>query len=162
MNNSLYVDPALIAQLHQGLEKGLWTVETLNRPSDGFLRNMRVDLRCFPNGYQGIEHRNMITGELTQFDRSSSASASTNPSSKQRGEIQQKMVAPAKPSAGILSPGTSLSISGQLDKFLNHDSDQYEDPNRNAENQREEAHLGAEGEHGSQSFSELLGNRNSW
>ena len=162
MNNSFYVDPALIEQLRRGLKKGLWTVETLNRPSDGFLRNMRVDLRCFPNGYQGIQHRNMITGELTQFDRSSSASASAKPSPEQRGEIQQKMVAPAKPSAGILSAGASLPLSRHLDKILNHDSDQYEDGNRNAENKREKTYLGTEGELRPQGIPEFLGNRDSW
>ena len=46
--------------LQDGIAKGYWTLETLDRPSAGWAANTRVDSRTFPDGYRGIEHRNLL------------------------------------------------------------------------------------------------------
>jgi len=51
---------AVQKQLREGIEKGYWTLETLDRPSPGWDLNTRVDIRSHPDGYQGITHRNLL------------------------------------------------------------------------------------------------------
>lgn len=46
--------------LREGVEKGLWTVEQLDRPSFGFQDCANVDRRTFPDGYQGVQFRNLL------------------------------------------------------------------------------------------------------
>jgi hypothetical protein len=46
--------------LRRGIANGWWTLEDLDTPSPGFISNMDVDRRHFPNGYQGIQHRNLL------------------------------------------------------------------------------------------------------
>lgn len=51
---------SLVDLLRDGVKKGLWTMEALDRPSPGWLNNTRVDVRFFPDGYQGKQHRNLL------------------------------------------------------------------------------------------------------
>lgn len=46
--------------LRQGVEKGYWTFDALDRPSPGFVSCTRVDRKAFPGGYEGIQHRNLL------------------------------------------------------------------------------------------------------
>jgi len=60
-------DPtALQAILSRGVERGLWTVEQLDRPSQGWIDNTRVSSRAFKNGYQGIAYRNPLRDQPNQ------------------------------------------------------------------------------------------------
>jgi hypothetical protein len=61
------IDPvALRAILRRGVERGLWTVEQLDRPSQGWIDNTRVSAKAFRNGYQGIAYRNPLRGQPSQ------------------------------------------------------------------------------------------------
>jgi hypothetical protein len=61
------IDPvALRAILRRGLERGLWTVDQLDRPSPGWLSNTRVCPELFPNGYRGIAYSNPLRDEPEQ------------------------------------------------------------------------------------------------
>ena len=46
--------------LREGVEKGYWTVEHLDRPSLGFQDCTRVDRRHFQGGYEGVQFRNLL------------------------------------------------------------------------------------------------------
>jgi hypothetical protein len=60
-------DPtALQSILHRGVERGLWTVEQLDRPSQGWIDNTRVSSKAFRNGYQGIAYHNPLRGQPAQ------------------------------------------------------------------------------------------------
>jgi hypothetical protein len=60
-------DPtALQAILRRGVERGLWTAEQLDRPSQGWLDNTRVSSKAFKNGYQGIAYRNPLRDQPSQ------------------------------------------------------------------------------------------------
>ena len=50
----------LIKLLQNGADNGYWTVDQLDRPSPGWQTSMKVDRRYFKNGYQGIQHRNLL------------------------------------------------------------------------------------------------------
>ena len=54
------LSPSFLKTLEDGLEKGLWTLENLDKPSPGWISNTRVDLRFFPDGYTGKQHRNLL------------------------------------------------------------------------------------------------------
>ena len=61
------IDPvALRAILLRGVERGLWTVEQLDRPSPGWIDNTRVSSKAFRNGYQGIAYRNPLRDQPNQ------------------------------------------------------------------------------------------------
>ena len=46
--------------LKKAVECGHFTVEHLDTPSEGFIRNTRCDRRTFPCGYEGVQHRNLL------------------------------------------------------------------------------------------------------
>jgi len=46
--------------LRKGVANGLFTVEDLDTPSDGFRRNMAVDRKSFVGGYNGVQYRNPL------------------------------------------------------------------------------------------------------
>lgn len=46
--------------LRKAVANGLFTVEDLDTPSDGFTRNMAVDRKSFPGGYNGVQYRNLL------------------------------------------------------------------------------------------------------
>ena len=46
--------------LRDGIAKGYWTLEQLDKPSAGWIANSRVDRRTFPGGYEGVQHRNLL------------------------------------------------------------------------------------------------------
>ena len=52
--------PSLMETLRKGVESGLWTLEQLDRPTTSWVSNTRVDKRFFKDGYQGIQHRNLL------------------------------------------------------------------------------------------------------
>ena len=54
------MNPAIRQQLIDGVAKGYWTLEQLDTPSQGFIRNTRCDRRTFPCGYEGVQHRNLL------------------------------------------------------------------------------------------------------
>ena len=47
-------------QLREGVEKGYWTIEQLDRPSAGFQACTKVDRRIFAGGYEGVQFRNLL------------------------------------------------------------------------------------------------------
>ena len=47
--------------LREGVEKGYWTLDSLDRPSPGFISCTHVDRETFPGGYEGVQHRNLLT-----------------------------------------------------------------------------------------------------
>ena len=49
--------------LRKAIENGRFTLEDLDRPAPGFLKNSRPDRRTFPNGYEGVQHRNLLRGD---------------------------------------------------------------------------------------------------
>ena len=51
---------AIQEQLQDGIAKGYWSLEQLDKPSAGWIANTHVDKRTFPDGYQGIQHRNLL------------------------------------------------------------------------------------------------------
>ena len=51
---------AIQEQLQDGIAKGYWSLEQLDKPSAGWVANTHVDKRTFPDGYQGIQHRNLL------------------------------------------------------------------------------------------------------
>lgn len=50
--------------LRRGVEQGYWSLEAIDRPSSGFTSCTHVDRETFPNGYAGVEHRNMLRDSL--------------------------------------------------------------------------------------------------
>ena len=56
-------------QLLEGVQKGYWTLEAIDRPSPGFLACTKVDKRAFPDGYKGIQHRNLLRDLTMQPER---------------------------------------------------------------------------------------------
>ncbi len=46
--------------LRHGVEKGYWTLEDLDQPSNGFARCTKVDRAAFMGGYEGVQHRNLL------------------------------------------------------------------------------------------------------
>ena len=46
--------------LKRAVEAGHFTVEQLDTPSPGFVRNTRCDRRTFPGGYEGVQFRNLL------------------------------------------------------------------------------------------------------
>ena len=53
--------------LRKAVANGLFTVEDLDTPSDGFRRNMNVDLKSFPAGYQGVKYQNLLSDDEHLF-----------------------------------------------------------------------------------------------
>ena len=49
--------------LRRAIENGRFTLEDLDRPAPGFQKNSRPDRRTFPNGYEGVQHRNLLRGD---------------------------------------------------------------------------------------------------
>ena len=50
----------LIKLLQHGADQGYWTVDQIDRPSPGWTAGTKVDRRFFKQGYQGIQHRNLL------------------------------------------------------------------------------------------------------
>ena len=46
--------------LKKAVQNGHFTVEQLDTPSAGFIRNTRCDRRTFPGGYEGVQFRNLL------------------------------------------------------------------------------------------------------
>ena len=59
MNESI-ANSGLKDSLLKGVEKGLWTLQDLDRPTTSWVSNTRVDRRFFKDGYQGVAHRNLL------------------------------------------------------------------------------------------------------
>ena len=54
------MNAAIRKQLLDGVAKGYWTVEQIDRPSPGFVENTRCDREHFPGGYEGVQFRNLL------------------------------------------------------------------------------------------------------
>jgi len=54
------MNAAIRKQLLDGVAKGYWTVEQIDRPSPGFVENTRCDREHFPGGYEGVQSRNLL------------------------------------------------------------------------------------------------------
>ena len=52
--------PAVKAILQRGIDSGLWTLEDLDQPSEGFVKNTNPDRAFFPGGYEGTRFRNLL------------------------------------------------------------------------------------------------------
>ena len=55
-----HISIGIIKLLQDGADKGYWTVDQIDRPSPGWTTGTKVDRRYFKNGYQGIQHRNLL------------------------------------------------------------------------------------------------------
>ena len=55
-----HISIGLIKLLQHGADQGYWTVDQIDRPSPGWTATTKVDRRFFKQGYQGIEHRNLL------------------------------------------------------------------------------------------------------
>ena len=55
-----HVSYGILKILKDEADKGNWTLDQLDRPSPGWTAVTKVDRRFFKNGYQGIEHRNLL------------------------------------------------------------------------------------------------------
>ena len=55
-----HISIGIIKLLQNGADKGYWTVDQIDRPSPGWTAGTKVDRRYFKNGYQGIQHRNLL------------------------------------------------------------------------------------------------------
>ena len=55
-----HISIGIIKILQDGADKGYWTVDQIDRPSPGWTAVTKVDLRFFKNGYNGIQHRNLL------------------------------------------------------------------------------------------------------
>ena len=58
------IEPAMLLALRKGVEKGYWTLEDLDTPSEGFKTATRVDRAVFKLGYEGVQHRNLLREEI--------------------------------------------------------------------------------------------------
>lgn len=54
------IDPSLMRLLRRGVETGLWTLESLDTPSNGFATCTAVDREHFRGGYEGVQFRNLL------------------------------------------------------------------------------------------------------
>ena len=54
------MNAAIRKQLLDGVAKGYWTVEQIDRPSPGFVENTCCDREHFPGGYEGVQFRNLL------------------------------------------------------------------------------------------------------
>ena len=55
-----HISIGLIKLLQHGADQGYWTVDQIDRPSPGWTAGTKVDRRFFKQGYQGIQHRNLL------------------------------------------------------------------------------------------------------
>lgn len=55
-----HISIGIIKLLQDGADKGYWTVDQIDRPSPGWTAGTKVDRRFFKNGYNGIQHRNLL------------------------------------------------------------------------------------------------------
>ena len=46
--------------LQHGVNQGYWTTEDLDKIPPGWRDNLQVDRTVFPQGYIGIEHKNLL------------------------------------------------------------------------------------------------------
>ena len=54
--------------LRKAIQNGRFTLEALDHASPGFHLNTRVHPQSFRNGYQGIEHRNLLRDDPTPVE----------------------------------------------------------------------------------------------
>ena len=54
-------DASVLALLRDGVKKGYWTLEDLDKPPPGWTEcvNNTKGNKAFPNGYEGIEYQNL-------------------------------------------------------------------------------------------------------
>ena len=125
---------AIQEQLQDGIAKGYWTLEQLDKPSAGWVANTHVDLRSFPDGYQGIQHRNLLRDY----------------------HPEQVQAAPdphdfAQPGSDIRPGPTPIPVEGDFGSVFSDGRDQLgHQPGSRSSNSEGQAELGAEGEQDSQ------------
>ena len=117
-------------QLQDGIAKGYWTLEQLDKPSAGWIANTRVDLRTFPDGYQGIEHRNLLRDY--------------HPESVQAAPDPKDF---AQPGSDLRSDHAPLPMEGNSGSVFSDGRDQLgHQPGSRSSNSEGQAELGAERE----------------
>ena len=122
---------AMQEQLQDGIAKGYWTLENLDQPSPGWVANTRVDKRTFPDGYQGIQHRNLLRDY--------------HPEAVQAAPDPRDF---AEPGSGIRSDHASLSVEGGISPLVsNGDNGTQPQPDSEGCNREGQAELGTTGEH---------------
>ena len=84
--------PAIKSILQRGINSGLWTLEDLDMPSQGFVKNTNPDRAYFPGGYEGtrfhnllrpdtgITHPETVTPKQPEADNPTSRTRDTQPS----------------------------------------------------------------------------------
>lgn len=55
--------------LRKAVENGLFTVEMLDTPSDGFKQNLNPHREFFQGGYQGVQFLNLLRDDAVQPER---------------------------------------------------------------------------------------------
>ena len=117
-------------QLQDGIAKGYWTLEQLDKPSAGWIANTRVDLRNFPDGYRGIEHRNLLRDY--------------HPESVQAAPDPKDF---AQPGSDLRSDHAPLPVEGNSGSVFSDGRDQLgHQPGSRSSNSEGQAELGTEGE----------------
>ena len=125
---------AIQEQLQDGIAKGYWTLEQLDKPSAGWVANTRVDLRTFPDGYQGIEHRNLLRDY--------------HPESVQAAPDPKDF---AQPGSDLRSDHAPLPVEGNSGSVFSDGRDQLgHEPGSRSSDSEGQAELGTEGEQDSQ------------
>ena len=58
-------DASVLQTLKDGIEKGYWTLEDLDKPPPGWTEcvNYTKGNKAFPQGYQGVKYRNLARVE---------------------------------------------------------------------------------------------------
>ena len=120
---------AIQEQLQDGIAKGYWTLEQLDKPSAGWIANTRVDLRNFPDGYRGIEHRNLLRDY--------------HPESVQAAPDPKDF---AEPGSDLRSDHAPLPVEGNSGSVFSDGRDQLgHEPGSRSSDSEGQAELGTEG-----------------
>ena len=98
---------AIQEQLRDGVTKGYWTLESIDRPSSGWVANTKTDVRTFPEGYQGLKHRNLLrdhTPEKVQATQDPRDFAADQGSDIRRSDPSLQLPRRDPPDLGYIDP----------------------------------------------------------
>ena len=61
-------DASVLALLRDGIKKGYWTLEDLDKPPPGWTEcvNNTKGNKAFPNGYEGVEYQNLARVKISK------------------------------------------------------------------------------------------------
>ena len=91
--NKLYDLASIRLTLRRGVAAGHFTLEQLDTPSPGFVTCTAVDRRTFPNGFEGVQFRNLLRDEVITHPEA----VSTRPDPKDFAPVLPPRNAPTQP-----------------------------------------------------------------